>query len=327
MKKKLLIIGVLILSGIAFFLINRLSNRSEEGVLVLSGNVEVTEINLGFKSAGRIVELLTDEGQKVKKDDRLALLDSAELESQVAQNKAYLNETIARLEELKAGSRPQELEQAIANVNYAEAELIKAKNDLDRYEALYKDELISGEQMDSAKKSYDVAVSQHKKAVETLSLVKEGPRKEDIKAASNRVEQARAALKVMKERLKDTVLYAPIAGVILRKNAEKGETVGAGAPVFTLGDLENPWIKVYVKEDKLGLVKLGQKAEVGVDSYPGKKYEGIVTYISSEAEFTPKNVQTQEERVKLVFGIKVSVKNINDELKPGMPADVKIVLR
>ncbi len=327
MKKKLLIIGVLILSGIAFFLINRLSNRPEEGVLLLSGNVEVTEINLGFKSAGRIVELLTDEGQKVKKDDRLALLDSAELESQVAQNKAYLNETIARLEELKAGSRPQELEQAIANVNYAEAELIKAKNDLDRYEALYKDELISGEQMDSAKKAYDVAVSQHKKAVETLSLVKEGPRKEDIKAASNRVEQARAALKVMKERLKDTVLYAPIAGVILRKNAEKGETVGAGAPVFTLGDLENPWIKVYVKEDKLGLVKLGQKAEVGVDSYPGKKYEGIVTYISSEAEFTPKNVQTQEERVKLVFGIKVSVKNINDELKPGMPADVKIVLR
>ncbi len=327
MKKKLLIIGVLILSGIAFFLINRLSNRPEEGVLLLSGNVEVTEINLGFKSAGRIVELLTDEGQKVKKDDRLALLDSAELESQVAQNKAYLNETIARLEELKAGSRPQELEQAIANVNYAEAELIKAKNDLDRYEALYKDELISGEQMDSAKKSYDVAVSQHKKAVETLSLVKEGPRKEDIKAASNRVEQARAALKVMKERLKDTVLYAPIAGVILRKNAEKGETVGAGAPVFTLGDLGNPWIKVYVKEDKLGLVKLGQKAEVGVDSYPGKKYEGIVTYISSEAEFTPKNVQTQEERVKLVFGIKVSVKNINDELKPGMPADVRILLR
>jgi HlyD family secretion protein len=106
-----------------------------------------------------------------------------------------------------------------------------------------------------------------------------------------------------------------------------GETLAAGAPVFTIGDLENPWIKVYVKEDKLGLVKLGQKAEVRTDSYPKKVYEGTVSYISSEAEFTPKNVQTQEERVKLVFGVKVKVKNENNELKPGMPADVKILVK
>jgi HlyD family secretion protein len=108
---------------------------------------------------------------------------------------------------------------------------------------------------------------------------------------------------------------------------EEGETVAAGTPVFTIGDLESPWTKVYVKEDKLGLVKLGQKAEVTVDTFPGKKYEGMITFISSEAEFTPKNVQTREERVKLVFGIKVSVKNEKGELKPGMPADVRILLK
>ena len=150
---------------------------------------------------------------------------------------------------------------------------------------------------------------------------------EDIKMAEHRVEQARATLSTSEERYKDTVIFASITGVILRKNIELGETVGQGIPVYTIGDLENPWIKVYVKEDKLGLVKLGQKAKITVDSYKGKAYEGIVTYISSEAEFTPKTVQTQEERVKLVFGIKVRVKNMNDELKPGMPADVRILLK
>ena len=123
------------------------------------------------------------------------------------------------------------------------------------------------------------------------------------------------------------MIYSPVSGVILRKNNEVGETIAAGVPVYTIGDLDNPWVKVYVKEDKLGLVKLGQSAEVKTDTFPDKKYEGKITYISSEAEFTPKNVQTQEERVKLVFGVKVSVKNINDELKPGMPADVKIFLK
>jgi HlyD family secretion protein len=115
--------------------------------------------------------------------------------------------------------------------------------------------------------------------------------------------------------------------VVLRKNSEAGETVAAGAAVYSLGDLESPWIRVYVKEDRLGLVKLGQKAEVMTDSFPKKTYLGTVTMISSEAEFTPKNVQTREERVKLVFALKVSVKNENGELKPGMPADVKIILR
>ncbi|MGE5237539.1 MAG: HlyD family secretion protein, partial [Chloroflexota bacterium] len=157
--------------------------------------------------------------------------------------------------------------------------------------------------------------------------VKEGPRKEEIRAQEDRVRQLEAGLKTAEEKLKDTVIYAPVSGVVLRKNVELGETVAAGVPAFTIGELEDPWIKVYVKEDKIGLVKLGQKARVSTDSYPGKTYEGIVTFISSEAEFTPKIVQTHEERVKLVFGIKVKVKNVSDELKPGMPADVRIELK
>lgn len=328
MKKRLFLAAVIFLiAGTTVFLITRMNNRHEDGVLAVSGNVEATEVNIGFKSSGRLVELLSQEGQKIRKGDKLAVLDSAEVQNHVLQNRAVLSEAMIRLEELKAGSRPQELEQASANVRHAEAELIKAKKDFERADSLYKKEVVSAQQMDAAKKAYDIAVSQHQKSIEALSLVKEGPRKETIKAAEQRVRQAEAALMVSAERLKDTAIYAPVAGVVLRKNAEAGETVSQGMPVYTIGDLESPWIKVYVKEDKLGLVKLGQKAEVKVDSYKDKAYEGTVTYISSEAEFTPKNVQTREERVKLVFGVKVSVKNINNELKPGMPADVRIILR
>jgi HlyD family secretion protein len=327
MKKIFVIAGIVIVIGVASFTISHFRNSLEEGVILLSGNVEVTESNMGFKLSGRVVERLVDEGYKVKKGDRLAILDSAELESVVAQNKANLNEALTRLEELRTGSRPQELEQAKANVLLREAELAKAKKDYERNMGLYKEELVSAQQMDESTKAYHVAASLYENALQALSLVKEGPRKEEIKMAEHRVEQARASLRVYEERLKDTVIYAPTDGVVLRKLVELGETVSPGTPVLTIGDLANPWIKVYVKEDKLGYVKLNQRAVITVDTYKGKKYEGTVTYISSEAEFTPKNVQTQEERVKLVFGLKVSVKNINDELKPGMPADVRIHIK
>ncbi len=327
MKKGFVIAGIVIAVILAVFLIKRFSVTHDDGSLLVSGNVEVTEVNLGFKSPGRVVELLAEEGQKVNKGDRLAVLDSAEVRGYVSQNRALLNEAMIRLDELKAGARPQEFQQADAGLKQAEAELSKAKKDFERAESLSRQEVISAQQMDSAKRAYDVAISQHKKATEALSLVKEGPRKEAIKAAEQRVRQAEAVVRISEERQKDTIIYAPASGVILRKNIEAGEMVSAGMPVYTIGDLENPWIRVYVKEDKLGLVRLGQKAEIKTDSYKDKTYEGVVTYISSEAEFTPKNVQTQEERVKLVFGMKVSVKNINDELKPGMPADVRIMLK
>lgn len=328
MRKKLLI-AVLIMAAaaVAVFLIKRHNQRQDDGALSVSGNVEITEMNVGFKAPGRIAALFAEEGRRVAAGDKLAVLDSSELENIVAQHRAGLSETKARYDDIISGSRPQDIEQAKANVSFAVAELAKAGKDYERAEMLYKNGAISASQFDAAKKTYDTANAANKAALERLSLVKEGPRKDELKAAEYRVRQAEAALRAAEERLKDTVIYAPAAGVILRKNMEIGETAGASMPVYTIGDLESPWIKVYVKEDKLGLVRLGQKAEVMTDSNPDKKYEGIVTYISSEAEFTPKNVQTQEERVKLVFGAKISVKNVNNELKPGMPADVRILLR
>lgn len=327
MKRFILIATILIAVGAAVVLNKRFAARHDDGTLSLSGNVEVTEIDLGFKTSGRVMEVFVQEGDRVTKGDRLAVLDSSELEALVSQNRAGLNEALARLEKVRAGARPQEVEQAKAGVASAEAELGKAGKDYERVKGLFEKGIISAQEVDSAKKVYDVAISQHHKSLEVLSLVKEGTRKEEIVAAMEKGQQAVASLKVSQERLKDAVLYAPTSGVVLKRNVEPGEAVGAGSPVYTIGDMEKPWVKVYVKENRLGLVKLGQKAGVTVDSYPGKIYNGKVTFISSEAEFTPKNVQTQEERVKLVFGMKVAVKNINDELKPGMPADVRIKLQ
>jgi membrane fusion protein YbhG len=275
MKKRLIAavaLAVVVLLIVVFY---RSRNSRDRDAIVLSGNVEVTEVNVGFKSPGRVTALFTDEGKTVAGGDRIAQLDDAEYESLVSQNRAAVRNAEARLEQ--------------------------AKRDLERGEALFKKSVVSPQRMDDVRTAYDVARSQ-------LSL-------------------SRAMLKTAEVRLSDTVLFAPISGVVLEKIVEAGETVGAGTPVFTIGDLEQPWVKVYVREKELGLVKLGQRAEIRTDSYPDKTYEGTVTYISSEAEFTPKNVQTQEERVKLVFGVKVKVKNEKNELKPGMPADVKILLK
>jgi len=274
MNKKLLIAIVVLLvgAGTAF---QAFRNRGNDRLLELSGTVEVTEVNVGFKLPGRVARLHATEGQRVSKGDRLADLDSAELRSIVEQGRA-----------------------AVRN---AEAEFEKARKDHDRYQALSQEGAVTTQQLEAARKAYDVSLSQ--------------------------LDLARAALRTAEVRLTDTKVDAPVTGIVLGRNVEAGETVAAGLAVYTLGDLDNPWIKVYVNETKLGMVKLGQKAQVFTDTYPGKAYEGTISYIASEAEFTPKNVQTKEERVKLVFAVKVSVGNVSDELKPGMPADVKIMLR
>lgn len=272
MGKKALAAVVVLLVIVGIVAYRYLRDGRSDGTMLLSGTVEVTEVNVGFKVPGRIAELRVREGQRVSRGDRIALLESAEQRSIVDQGRA-----------------------AVRN---AEAEHEKARKDLERYNALSRDGAVTTQQLDAATRAYDVSRSQ--------------------------LDQARAALRTAEVRLADLAADAPVSGTVLSRNVEMGETVGAGVAAYTLGDLEHPWVKVYVSETRLGLVRLGQKAQVSIDTFPGKVYEGTVSYIASEAEFTPKNVQTQEERVKLVFGVKVNVRNENDELKPGMPADVKL---
>lgn len=327
MKKIIVIVIVLlvILSGV--FIYKKLNAPPPKDFIILSGNVEADESNPGFKFAGKINKLYADEGDAVKQNQMLAKLENSDLVNTVAQNKAVVNEAYAHLADLQSGSRKQEIAQAEEAVSAAQADFTNAKKNYDRYDVLFKKGAVPAQQLDAAKEAYDTALAQYNASKEKLSLVKEGFRKDEITAAEHKLNQAKAALKIIEEKLKDSVLYSPIDGVVRKKNFEEGDVVSAGIPVYTIDNLNSLYIKVYVNETKIGLVKLGQKAEIAVDSYPDKKYEGSVTFISSEAEFTPKNIQTQEERVKLTFEVKIKIDNQNNELKPGMPTDVKILIK
>jgi HlyD family secretion protein len=263
----------------------------------------------------------------------------------------------ANLNDLLAGSRPQEIEQAQAAVTDARTQAEQARLDWDRAQTLFKNDDISRAQYDQARSKFDSTRAVLKQAEEKYALVKEGPRREQIDAAravlaraqaalkiseANRLEiqrreqdlatrkaemqRARAQLGVTESQLQDTTVFSPIDGVVLVKAAEVGEVLAAGTTVVTIGDLDHPWLRGYINETDLGRVKLGQKVSVTSDSFPGKAYQGRISFIASEAEFTPKQIQTPQERVKLVYRVKIDVENPNRELKSNMPVDAEIQL-
>ncbi len=237
---------------------------------------------------------------------------------------AELQAAAAVLRELVAGSRPQEIARARAAVAAAQAEAERLSGDFERAKALHARDVISRQEFERARASYEVADERRKEARESLHLVEEGPRREQIEQARARGLQAKEAVELARTRLSYATIASPFAGVVLSKNAEPGDYVAPGTPVVTVGSLKDPWLRAYIEETDLGRVKVGQVVEVTADTYPGKKYAGRISFISSQAEFTPKNVQTRKERVKLVYRIKVDVSNPDMELKPGMPADAAI---
>lgn len=366
------------------------ANGKDPNRLLLHGNIELTEVDLSFKAAGRLAELAVGEGAFVKRGDLIAKLDTAETERTLERERATLSssETLlpqlhtaidfqresissdvelkradvsqaeARLAELTAGSRPQEKQQAKAAVEEARTQSVQASADWERAQRLFKNDDISRAQHDQFQARFDATAAALKRAEETLGLVVEGPRKEQIDAARAQVERAKAALRlseagridlkrreqeigtrradidraraqtrILETQLGDRVLASPINAVVLTKSGEAGEVLAAGATVVTLGDIERPWVRGYVGEKDLGRVKLGMPVTVTTDSYPGKKYDGKITFISSQAEFTPKTIQTTEERVKLVYRVKIELPNPNQELKLNMPVDAEIRLQ
>jgi len=186
---------------------------------------------------------------------------------------------------------------------------------------------VSQQAVDKAKTAVQVAESQRKQAQDRLDLVREGPRSERIRAQEARLNAARAALRGAEATLDQMVVTAPFDGVVTVRHGEPGETSAPGTPVLTLMNPADRWVRIYVREDRIGALRLGQKAEISSDTYPDSTYDGEVSFVASEAEFTPKNVQTREERVKLVFAVKVRITgDPRQELKPGMPADVRLEL-
>jgi len=376
-KRRLMVLlpAVLLVAVLAYLILG----RSNDGrVIRVSGNIEVTDAEVSFKILGRVEARLVDEGEMVRAGQTIARLDSAELAQEVAARRAEMQAVQAALAELEAGSRPEEIAQAEASAQQAKARLDemlagsrpeelsaaeavlrrakaeaeRARLDAERYEGLYKKEIVSAQQYDLARTAFETALARQREAEEQYKLVKEGPRKEQIEQAraawlqaqerfvlvkkgprQETIEQARARLQQAKEglavaetRLGYATLTSPLAGVVLSKNVEPGEFVAAGTPIVTVGDLENVWLRAYINETDLGRVKVGQPVRVTTDTYPDKRYEGRVSFIAAQAEFTPKSVQTEKERVKLVYRVKVDIRNPNMELKPGMPADAEILM-
>ena len=300
------------------------AGAKEGDALTLSGNIEVVDAQLSFKVPGRVVERPVFEGDYVKKGQLIARLDDIEQRQQLAVQRAELAAAQAALAELEAGSRPQEIASAEAAVRSAEAERDQAQLDFKRQQELLKEAAISSRDYDLATAQLKVANAHLVDAQERLKLVREGPRAETIQQARARVEQAKAAIALAETQVENTRLLSPMDGVVLSHNIEPGEYVAPGTPIVTVADTIHVWVRAYIDQTDLGRIRHGEHVAVHCDTFPNKTYDGVIGFISSEAEFTPKTVQTPKERVKLVFRIKVDINNPNDELKPGMPADVVI---
>jgi HlyD family secretion protein len=327
MKKKALIAAILLMAAIAaavYFAMTR--SHVERGTLEVSGNIEVTTVELSFKIPGRVIERLLDEGETVKPGQLVAKLDDQDLVHEVAGREAEVQAARAALTELETGYRKEDIAQAAAALQRVKADADRLKTDFARQQALYKKEVISRRDFDASKAANEAAQASVREAQERLALLRRGPRKETIDQARARLRDAEAMLALARTRLGYATLVSSVSGLVLSKNIEPGEQVAAGTPIVTVGIMDSVWLRAYVNETDLGKVKVGQEATVTTDTWPGRKYKGYISFISSEAEFTPKNVQTEKERVKLVYRIKIVVPNPNMELKPGMPADAEIVI-
>jgi HlyD family secretion protein len=389
MKKRIAILVLFLAAAVIAVYVFRTSAYGPSGRIRVSGNIELEEVSIAFKTAGRLIERTVDEGDRVTKGQVIARLDRDQLlaqrsredaaltvtqsaltqsetavdwskASQVAdleQRRADLSSSEARLAELRNGSRPEEKKQARAAVEAAQSEYDRSRRDWERAQTLFKNDDISASQYDQYRNRFESADAALKQAKEHEALVLAGPRKEQIDAAEGQVLRARAALKateanaldikrreqeltsrradiarskagiaLIDSQLADTIAVSPVGGVVLVKSVDVGEVVAPGTAIVTIGDIDHPWLRGYVNETDLGKIKLGSKANVTTDSFPGKVYPGRIAFISSEAEFTPKQIQTQQERVKLVYRIKIEVENPNHELKSNMPADAEIML-
>lgn len=384
MRKRLILVGFLILfigvGGLVYW--GQRKERSAE--LYYSGTIEATQANLAFQVSGRVKDVLVDEGQVIQKDQLLAVLDREEFEARLNQAAANLTRSMetlkqveklfelnqqsipaeveraeagvrvyqAQLAEFESGYRRQEVEQARISVEKARTTMEEARKDKRRFETLFQKKIVAEKDKDMADLKYETALRDYERAEESLKLLQEGFRKENIETARARLAEARAALKQARSHLKQieasareveaakaaveaaraaldtskihlayTQLIAPFSGILVSRNVEPGEVVSSGREVLSLADLSEVDLKVFVDETEIGKVKPGQKVEVKIDTFPDKAYHGTVSYISPEAEFTPKIIQTRQERVKLVYLVKIAIPNPDLELKIGIPAD------
>ena len=328
MKKKILIpviVVVALIVAATLFAINR-RERADDGTLRVSGNIEVNDVEVSFRMPGRVATRPAAEGMPIAAGAVVATLDTDELNHEIAIREADVLGARAQLADLESGSRRQEIAQAQAAVRAAESEAERWSSEYARQRELYAKNVISKRELEAAEAAAETARERVVQARQTAALLEEGPRRETIAAARARVQQASEGVAALRTRLVDATLLAPLSGVVIAEHVEPGEHVAAGTPVITIVELDRVWMRGYIDESDLGRVKLGQRVDVSTDTFPGRTYPGVITHISDQAEFTPKSVQTEKERVKLVYRLKIDIPNPSRELKPGMPADAAIAV-
>lgn len=326
MKKPLVIVlvlaGALGLGGLAYWLL--WEDTSAKAFLRLQGHIEATETNLGFKVPGKISAIYFEEGDIVKAGQVVAELESEDLRQEVAAAAARLEAAQANLQRLLTGYRPQEVREAQAAMERARADFQEKEKDFWRMQNLFQRRVVSGSVRDRAEAAYLMAKEALRQARERYDLLKSGYRQEDIDQGRAELAAAKAGLELAQTRLGYATIRSPVNGVILSRPVEPGHVTAVGATVLVLGDLDNAYFEGWIPETELARVSYGQKAVITTDTYPGKQYSGWVSFIASQAEFTPKTVETYKERVTLVYRTKIRVENPNYELKPGMPAEAVI---
>jgi len=291
-----------------------------------SGIIEVTQVDVAFEVAGRMIERAVDEGAMVDKGEPVGRLDDREYRLRVARAAAARAAADAHYRMMTKGARAQEVGRALAAREAAEAELAMQTREHARIARLHTEGIVSQGERDRLDNLLAGARATRDQSAAALDQLREGFRLEEIERARAELQRAAADLELAELDLARCQLFAPAAGRVLSKSREPGEMVAPGTPIVTLGDLSRPWVNVYVGERDLGKVRLGMAAQVTVDSFPDRPFPGKVTFIAERAEFTPKNIQTPDERVKLVYRVKVEVETRDEALKPGMPADTVLPL-
>ncbi|XHR30055.1 MAG: secretion protein HlyD [Chthoniobacteraceae bacterium] len=324
MKRKLLILLLLAVAGGLGYGLWKLRHPAPSTVLTLYGNVDIREVNLGFRVAGRIKDVLKEEGDAVKPGEVVARLDPETYRHDVAQYTAQLATARAKLEEQLAGYRPEEIAQARANVEEQKATVANDERLFLRQKELLKHSVASQQEYDSAESTYEAAKSRLNSLQATLALEEAGYRREEIEQARGNLASAEASLALARTNLADTQIVAPSPGMVITRSLEPGTVVSAGASVLTVSLAEPVWVRAYVSETELAQAWTGKPARLFIDSRPGFSYEGRIGFVSPRAEFTPKNVETPDLRTGLVYQIRVVVANPDEQLRQGMPVTVKI---
>jgi HlyD family secretion protein len=297
-------------------------NRNDPSLIVASGHAEATDVRISTKIGGRLVLFEVHEGDPTTPGQELARIDATDIGLALDQAKADRGQAEAELRLRVAGSRKEDVAAAEAQVAQARAGLDGAQRELDRLQGLLDAGSGTTKSRDDALTRRDVSEAKLDVARETLGKLRAGFRAEEIDSARAHLAAADARIAQLEQQMKDAVTASPLAGIVTEKIAEQGELLPAGAPLCVITDLDDAWLTVYVGEPDLGRIRLGQEAEVVTDD--GQTRKGKVTFIASKAEFTPKNVQTRDERVKLVYKVKVGLANQDGLFKPGMPAEARL---